>query len=110
MDNKLTLREMCSKLDVKRRAVQGYESAGLLLPSGKNKYGHLLYDENAQRRVERIKFYQDIGFSIKEINALIDAPPSLVKTALGRQIVHLREEQQLKQALIEKAQTLMNQL
>ncbi len=110
MENELTLREMCSKFDVKRRAVQGYESAGLLLPSGKNKYGHLLYDEEAQKRVERIKFYQDIGFRLRDINALIDAPPSLVKAALGRQIEHLHAERRQMQHLIEKAQAMIAEL
>lgn len=110
MENELTLREMCDRLEVKRRAVQGYESAGLLTPSGKNKYGHLLYDESAQQRVERIKFYQDIGFSIKEINALIDAPPSLVKTALGNKILHLQKKQEQMRGLIERIQRLIAEL
>ncbi len=110
MESVLTLREMCSKLDVKRRAVQGYESAGLLLPSGKNKYGHLLYDQNAQRRVEQIKFYQDIGFSVRQIIDLIDAPPAVVKAALERQIEHLHERREQVGQLIQKAQAMMAEL
>ena len=42
-----TLSEVCSVLEVSRRAVQGYENAGLVSATGKNKYGHLLYDEEA---------------------------------------------------------------
>ena len=43
-----TLRQVCTELNVSRRAVQGYEKAGLVAPSGKNKYGYLLYGEEAR--------------------------------------------------------------
>ena len=48
MNGMKTLHELCDALGVSRRAVQGYEKAGLVAPSGRNKYGHLLYDEKAQ--------------------------------------------------------------
>lgn len=41
----MTLREICEALEVSRRAIQGYEKAGLVVATGRNKYGHLLYDE-----------------------------------------------------------------
>ena len=41
MDNLKTLREICNILEVTRRAVQGYEKAGLVTPSERNKYGYL---------------------------------------------------------------------
>ena len=65
-----TLREVCNQLGVTRRAVQGYEKAGLVKPSDKNKYGHLLYDEDAINKISEIKLYQNFGFSIKEIQNL----------------------------------------
>lgn len=36
-----TLREVCAALQISRRTIQGYEKAGLVSPSGKNKYGYL---------------------------------------------------------------------
>lgn len=48
----MTLREMCNALNISRRAVQGYEKAGLVSASGKNERGHLIYDENAQKRIK----------------------------------------------------------
>ena len=35
----MTLREICNIVGVSRRAVQGYEENGLVISSGKNKYG-----------------------------------------------------------------------
>ena len=51
----MTLREICEALEVSRRAVQGYEKAGLVSATDQNKYGHLLYDEAAMLRIEQIK-------------------------------------------------------
>ena len=49
--DELTLREVCNRIGVSRRAVQGYESAGLVNAAHKNERGYLLYDEKAQGRI-----------------------------------------------------------
>lgn len=99
----MTLREICEALEVSRRAVQGYEKAGLVSATERNKYGHLLYDEEAMLRIARIKFYQQLGFSIKEIGNIIDAPSIFVKTALEQQVEKLKKERTEISKLIEKA-------
>lgn len=68
-----TLREICAGTGVSRRTIQGYEKAGLVSASGKNKYGHLLYDQAAEERIRNIRFYQQIGFPVREISGIIDA-------------------------------------
>ncbi|MCC8046569.1 MAG: MerR family transcriptional regulator [Clostridiales bacterium] len=82
-----TLREICCSTGVTRRAIQGYEKAGLVAASGKNKYGHLLYDHASEERISEIRFYQKIGFSLKNISGIIDAPNELKKAALQKQLV-----------------------
>ena len=67
---KMTLKAVCNHVGVTRRAVQGYEKAGLVHPIEKNKHGYLLYDESAIERIRGIKQYQNFGFSIKEIQKL----------------------------------------
>lgn len=64
----MTLREVCDTLKVSRRAVQGYEKAGLVCASGKNRYGYLIYDEHAQERIRQIKLFQQLGFTLKEMS------------------------------------------
>lgn len=105
-----TLHELCCDLNVSRRTVQGYEKAGLVSPSGKNKYGHLLYDDYACKRIARIRLFQRFGFKIKEIQEIIDAPGCMVKEALEKQIQLLHKEKAEIEALIEKANELMNAL
>lgn len=103
MDKRKTLHELCDELNVSRRAVQGYEKAGLVSAAGRNKYGHLLYDQNEQERIGLIRLYQQMGFSIKEIKILIDAPHDVKRDALGKQIKHLKEEQIRIGSVIERA-------
>ena len=87
-----TLRQVCTELKVSRRAVQGYEKAGLVAASGKNKYGHLLYGEPERERIRLIRFYQLLGFRLKEIRVLLEAPVPVRKAALQRQEEELESE------------------
>ena len=63
----ITLKELCDYTRVTRRTIQGYEEKGLLKSASKNKMGHLLYDSESIEQVNLIRFYQSIGFSLKEI-------------------------------------------
>lgn len=87
-----TLREVCAKYKVSRRAVQGYEKAGIVKPTGKNKMGYLLYDTATQERIGIIRMYQDIGFSIREIKEIIDAPKTSAIPILENQLEKLKGE------------------
>lgn len=87
-----TLRQMCAELKVSRRTVQGYEKAGLVTPSGRNKYGYLLYDEPERERIRLIRFYQQLGFPLKEMNPLLDAPDSVKKSVLQAQVEKLEAD------------------
>ena len=84
------LRQVCAELKISRRTIQGYEKAGLVAPSGKNKYGHLLYGETEQERI--IRFYQLLGFQLKEIRVLLEAPVPVRKAALQRKEEELESE------------------
>ncbi len=87
-----TLREVCAKYEVSRRAVQGYEKAGIVKATGKNKMGYLLYDTAAQERIGTIRMYQKIGFSIREIKEIIDAPKISIIPILEKHMKELEKE------------------
>lgn len=108
--NCMTLREICETLGVSRRALQGYEKAGLVAATGRNKYGHLLYDDSAKLRIARIKFYQQLGFTIKEITAIIDAPRVVVIAALEEKVQQLKKEKEEIEELLEKANRMISRL
>lgn len=88
----IVLRELCESLNISRRTVQGYEKAGLVTPTDKNSYGHLLYDDKARERIAKIKFYQQLGFTRKEIKDIIDAPSNVIKKDLERRGKELENE------------------
>jgi DNA-binding transcriptional MerR regulator len=106
----VTLRRMCELLNVSRRSIQCYEKAGLLFPTEKNKYGHLLYDSEAVHRAERIKFLQELGFKLREIKDIIDAPPEVMKTVLERRVKELQKEKERTDILIEEVYRFIEQL
>ena len=93
MGNK-TLHEVCDELGVTRRAIQGYEKAGLVLASGRNERGYLLYDEMCQERIRQIKLYQQLGFKIKEIKNLLESGESERKRMIEIQLQKLMGEKE----------------
>lgn len=106
----MTLREVCEETRVSRRAIQGYELAGLVAATARNDRGYLLYDEESRRRIQQIKLFQDLGFSVKEIAGIIDAPKEELKASLKVKIDHLQEKGERIELLIKQANELMEEL
>ena len=104
---KMTLKEVYNHVGVTRRAVQGYEKAGLVKPIDKNKYGHLLYDDNAIEKIKETKKYQDFGFSIKEIKVLQALPEVEYLEKLKSQLMLLQSEMQKLKSSIEELEQLI---
>lgn len=107
---KKTLREVCDETKVSRRAVQGYEKLGLLKASDKNEMGHLLYDDIAIKTIKKIKFFQDIGFRLKEIKDIINAPNEILKDALIVKVKEMNKEKEKIEELIEIVKDMIKQL
>lgn len=106
----MTLRTMCERLNVSRRSIQCYEQAGLLKPSAKNKYGHLLYDEQAFQRAQMIRFLQQLGFKLEEVKEIIDAPDNVRKDAMEVHVRMLECETEKMTELIQRARVYINSI
>lgn len=106
----MTIREIAENFGISRRAIQGYEKAGLVCQTGKNERGHLLYDEKAQMRIRKIRSFQQMGFSICEIIGMIDAPNNILKPLLEQQLVKLELQKEDIEALIHKMKALIDQM
>ena len=61
-------------------------------------------------RIAQIKFYQRLGFSIKEITMIIDAPDTAVIGAICTLLNQLREEKTEMDELIERANQIIARL
>lgn len=106
----MTLREIDDMFGVSRRAVQGYEKAGLISASGKNERGYLLYDKTTQDRIRQIKLFQQMGFTLKEIKDIIDALGNILKAALEKQTEKLKEQKKNTEILINKIDELIKNI
>lgn len=87
-----TLRELCKECGVTRRAVQWYEKHNLVKPCSKNKMSHLLYDEDAVKKVSKIKALQDYGFSVAEIKQYFENSADEQKEVLIKKYDELKEK------------------
>lgn len=105
-----TLRELCTSLNVKRRAVQGYEKEGLVAATGKTDRGYLLYDEAAQMRIAEIKRYQNYGFKVREIGRVIDARPEVKREELTKKLIILKAEHREVNLIIKELEEYINLL
>lgn len=104
---KITLREVCNRVGVSRRAMQGYEKVGLVVSSGKNKYGYLLYDEKEVEKIRRIKQYQDFGFKVKEIVVLMDAADEVYIEMVSAKMEMMKKQLKNLMTNIEMAEKLL---
>ena len=74
MNQSKTLHQIKDELGLARKAIQGYEKHELIRSCGKDKFGHLLYDEKTVEKIIRIRFFQKLGFEVSQIKEFIDLP------------------------------------
>lgn len=79
-------------------------------PSAKNKYGHLLYDEQAFQRAQMIRFLQQLGFKLEEVKEIIDAPDNVRKDAMEVHVRMLECETEKMTELIQQARVYINSI
>ena len=108
MEHFKTLKDVCNELMISRRIVQGYEAKKLIKPVSKNKYGHLLYDDETVKRIAFIRFSQETGLSLDDICSFIDESFKDAKERLSRQASHLRLEKERIDFMLNQLERLNN--
>lgn len=81
-----TVNEVSKRTGISVRTLHHYDKIGLLKPTQLTKTGYRLYDDTALRRLHSILMFREIGFSLKEIRDILDAPDFDSDEALTRQI------------------------
>jgi len=104
-----TLKQVCEMTGASRRAVQGYEKLGIVSASGRNKYGHLIYDGMALDRIRMIKFYRDMGFSGKEVKKLMASTKEEQKNMIRDRISEINEKIDRLSRLIFEAEKIIHE-
>ena len=81
-----TVKEVSRLTGVSVRTLHHYDAIGLLPPTRVTEAGYRLYDENALERLYMILVFRELGLSLKEIGAILDAPDYDRNRILGAQI------------------------
>lgn len=67
----LKIGELAKKIGVNIQTLRYYESRGLLIPTSRMESGYRLYDAEAKKRLEFIRYAKDLGFTLKETGELL---------------------------------------
>ena len=104
----MTLKEVCKETGVTRKIVQTYENYGLVKATKKNKYGYLLYDDAAVKKIKRL--YLRFGFRLSEIAKLEYMTVDEQVMSLKEKINNMYDNQSETAELIEMAEQLLENL
>lgn len=106
----MTLKEVCKETGVTRKIVQTYENYGLVKATTKNKYGYLLYDDAAVKKIKKIILYQRFGYRLLEIAKLEYMTVDEQVMILKEKINNMYDNQSETAELIEMAEQLLENL
>lgn len=87
-----TVKEVSALTGISVRTVHHYDAIGLLHPTTVTKAGYRLYDDAALHRLYLILCYREIGFPLKQIRQLMDAPDEERNRILQQQMELLRKK------------------
>lgn len=95
-----TVKEVSRITGASIRTLHHYDAIGLLKPAKVTEAGYRLYDQAAIEKLQMILLFREIGFSLKEIGEIMDAPDADRNRALERQIQSLQKKRDHLDALI----------
>ena len=98
-----TVKQISSLTGVSVRTLHHYDSIGLLRPTAITEAGYRLYDDAALHRLQQILLLRELGFPLKDIPAILDAPEDVRRQALDRQIRQLEAKRRKLQDRISMA-------
>lgn len=88
-----TVKQMAQQTGISIRTLHHYDAIGLLRPTQVTEAGYRLYDDAALERLYLILLFRELGFPLKKIQHLLDAPDFDRNQILDQQ-VRLLEQQQ----------------
>ena len=71
-ENEYTIGILASRAEVDIQTIHYYERRRLILPVGRTRAGYRLFNEVSLKRLLFIRRAKDLGFTLKEISALLD--------------------------------------
>lgn len=89
-----TVKQVSELTGVSIRTLRHYDAVGLLRPTAVTEAGYRLYDDDAVEQLYLILVYRELGFPLKEIRGILDAPDYDRSRILEHQIGLLEQQRQ----------------
>ena len=89
----MTVKQLAKKCGVSVRTLHHYDAIGLLKPAQVTEAGYRLYDDSALERLYFILLFRELGFALKDIRGILDAPDFDRNRVLEQQIALLERKQ-----------------
>ena len=102
----MTVHEVSKLTGVSIRALQYYDTIGLLHPAKHTESGYRLYDDTALEKLQQILLFRELEFPLKEIRRIIESPDFDRSKALEQQIALLTLKKEHLEKLIDLARGL----
>lgn len=90
----MTVHEVVNLTGITARTLHYYDEIGLLKPSIVTEARYRLYTEEDLIRLQEILFFREVGFVLKEIKKLLDAPHYNRSEALERHLSILEAQKE----------------
>lgn len=103
----MTVHEVSALTGVSVRALHHYDAIGLLKPPRVTEAGYRLYDGAALSRLQSILLFRELGFPLKEIARILDAPGYDRSAALKDQLALLKLRRERLDGLIDLTDSLL---
>lgn len=87
-----TVKEIAKQTGVSVRTLHHYDAIGLLKPTTVTEAGYRLYDDGALERLYLILLFREIGFPLKEISGILNAPDYDRNRVLEQQVALLEKK------------------
>lgn len=97
----LTVGAAASHVGVTVRTLHHWDRIGLVRPSGRTSAGYRLYSAADIARIHRVFIYRELGLSLEDIGALLDAPTADMTVPLRQQRAQLLDRISRLQAMVD---------
>ncbi|MFS8479409.1 MAG: MerR family transcriptional regulator [Micromonosporaceae bacterium] len=95
-----TVGEVARLARVTVRTLHHYDEIGLLSPTARTSAGYRRYSDADLERLQQIRYYRELGFSLEEIGAILDDPQA-------DPVEHLRRQHELLTVRIKRLQEMV---
>jgi DNA-binding transcriptional MerR regulator len=99
-ETRYTVKQLASVAGVSARTLHYYDEIGLLTPARNPENGYRLYERPALLRLQQILFLRELGFSLEDIQAILDQPGFDLLPALEQHRQTLKERQERLERLL----------